>query len=84
MCSTGRKWFDDYKPIHNFILYCSFAITIEGIVARDNGDKMEVICSALDNRVNNPLEHATMCLIDKATGLGDYILTGLEGKIIYS
>ena len=51
-----------------------------GIIVNDN---MEIIAKAYDNRVNNELDHATMCLINSAAGLGDYILTGLDGKAVF-
>ena len=46
-------------------------------------DKMEIIAKSYDNRVNNELDHATMCLINLAAGLGDYILTGLDGEFFF-
>jgi len=44
--------------------------------------KMNIIAKSGDGRHHNELDHATMCLINEAAGLGDYILTGLDGSLL--
>ena len=44
--------------------------------------KMNIIAKRGDGRHHNELDHATMCLINEAAGLGDYILTGLDGSLL--
>ena len=39
---------------------------------------IKIIQESKDGRLQNPLNHATMCLISAAAGKGEYILTGFE------
>ena len=79
-----RKWLiEKVKEMSRLTEKEGKCVRQAGIVARENKEngKMEEICSAGDNRVDNNLEHCVICLINKASGVGDYILTGLEGEI---
>ena len=45
---------------------------------------MSVLVEQMDGRMKCVLGHATMEVINAAAGLGEYILTGLEGRSIHS